>query len=122
MTDLKYAHDIEPHPEEGEAVPLETLARYHYAQAQAWHLAFADAIGTDGMPAADFPLSQYLGHSHRALIFDALAQGLNGQEVANWSSTRNHSESAEWIWERGVVYGLNPEEIRPYEWRRKADR
>src|SRR3546814_8474653 len=88
------------------------LVRYHYSQAQAWHLSFSEAIGEAayGAAGADFTLSQYLGHAHRALIFDALAQGLVGQEAADWSSVRNHSESADWIWERGAHYGLNPDE------------
>jgi hypothetical protein len=117
----KYAHEIEPHPEEGEAVPLDRLVRYHYAQAQAWHLAFAEAISGDiGTAEFDFPLSRYLGHSHLAFLHDALLQGLSGQEAADWASVRHHSESAELVWERGVAYGLNPDAIRPYETKRKG--
>ena len=108
-----YAHELVPHPDEGETKPLDYLARYHYAQAQAWHLAFADVIDDPG-PRLDFALGQYLRHAHLALLHDALAQGMGGQEAADWASQRNHSESAEWIWERGVAYGLDPDQIRPY--------
>lgn len=118
-TPLQYAHQIVPHPEDGEAAPLTELVRYHYAQAIAWHLAFAEAVAADP-GGIDFPLSQYIGHAHLALLHDALAQGLIGQESADWASTRNDSESCEWIWERGVACGLNPDEIRAYEWRRKT--
>lgn len=119
MTNSKYAHEIVPHPEEGETTPLETLVRYHYAQAQAWHLSFAEAINGNDF---DFPLSQYLGHSHLAFLYDALIQGLIGQEAADWASVRHHSESAELVWERGDHYGINPDEIRPYRWQRSSEK
>lgn len=112
----KYAHQIVRHPEEGEALPLNHLVRYHYAQAQAWHLSFVDALDSMNF---DWPLSQYLGHSHLAFLHDALAQGLNGQEAADWASRRCHSESAELVWERAAAYGLDPDAIRAYAWQRK---
>lgn len=118
-TEKKYAHEIEPHPEEGETVRLDRLVRYHYAQAQAWHLAFAESLNERG-PAFDFPLSQYLGHSHLAFLHDALLQGLSGQEAADWASVRHHSESAELVWERADFYGLDPDAIKPYETKRKS--
>lgn len=113
----QYAHEIVPHPEEGEAVELAVLVRYHYAQALAWHLAFADAIATD-LTAIDFPLSQYLRHAHLAFLHDALSQELGGQQAADWASVRTHSESAELVWERAVKNGLDPEHVKPYRWRR----
>lgn len=118
MTDLKYAHEIVPHPEEGEVVDLPILVRYHYTQAQAWHLSFAESINGD----FDFPLSQYLGHAHLAFLHDALLQGLSGQEAADWASVRHHSESAELVWERADHYGINPDQIRPYSTERKGVR
>lgn len=124
MSEPKYAHEVIPHPKEGEAAPLETLVRYHYAQAEAWIKSFSAAIGAGdyGPNGADFTLASFMGHMHRALLFDALAQGLTGQEAADWASTRNHSESAEWIWERAEVYGLDLEAtpIRAYRYKREA--
>ncbi|MEV5001967.1 hypothetical protein [Nocardioides sp. LML1-1-1.1] len=121
----KYGHEIEPHPCEGETAPLGRLVRYHYAQAIAWHRAFAETI-TGASQAErgqiDFTLAQYLGHAQLAFLHDALHQGLASQEAADWASVRNHSESAELVWERAVHYGINPDEIRAYETRRKADR
>jgi hypothetical protein len=105
---MKYAHEIARHPGEGEAFPLDDLARYHYAQAHAWYLAM------DGGSDFSLALTKYLGHSHLALLHDALAQGLSGQVAADWASVRHHSESAELVWERAVIYGLDPTEIRPY--------
>ncbi|AIY17762.1 hypothetical protein GUY44_07040 [Pimelobacter simplex] len=123
MPETRYAHEIEPHPGEGETVPLDRLVRYHYAQAQAWHLAFAEVVGDQEVGARlDFALGQFLGHARSAFLLDALAQGLAGQEAADWASVRNHSESAEIVWERAVHYGLNPDEIRSYETRRKDER
>lgn len=121
-TELKYAHEIVAHPDEGEAKPLDYLVRYHYAQAQAWHLAFAAVIAEPEMDGArlDLALSNYLGHSHLAFLHDALAQGLAGQEAATWASELCHSESPELVWERADHYGINPDEIRPYETKRKA--
>lgn len=118
----KLAHEIVPHPDEGEKAPLETLVRYHYAQAEGWIKAFSDAIGAGdyGPAGADFTLASFMGHIHRALLLDALAQGLVGQEAADWASERNHSEAAEWIWERAAVYGLDLEvtPIRAYRYKR----
>jgi hypothetical protein len=120
----KYAHEVIPHPEEGETAPLETLVRYHYAQAEGWIKAFSDAIGASdyGPAGADFTLASFMGHMHRALLFDALAQGLTGQAAADWANTRNHSESAEWIWERAAAYGLDLEAtpIRAYRYKRET--
>ena len=109
-----YAHEKYPHPKEGEAKPLAYLVRYHYAQAQAWHLAFADVIDDPG-PRLDVALSQYMGHARTAFLLDALAQGMCGQEAADWASERNHSESAELVWERADFYGVGPDEIKPYK-------
>jgi hypothetical protein len=121
MTDSKkYAHEIIRHPDEGETLPLIHLVRYHYAQAQAWHLTFADAVSANQH--SDLALSQYMGHSHLAFLYDALAQGRSGQDAADWACKRNHSESAELVWERAAAHGLNPDEIRPYAWQRKTDR
>lgn len=121
MPETRYAHQIEPHPSEGETLLLDRLVRYHYAQALAWHLSFAETIAEtiDG-PRMDYALAQYLGHSHLALLHDALAQGLTGQEAADWASRRHHSESVEIAWERAAHYGLNPDEIRPYATRRNS--
>lgn len=124
-TEAKYAHQVIPHPDEGEKAPLETLVRYHYAQAEGWIGAFSDAInaGDYGIKGADFALASFMGHMHRALLFDALAQGLSGQAVADWAGERNHSEAAEWIWERAAVYGLDLEAtpIRAYRYKRGAE-
>lgn len=116
--DKKYAHEIVRHPDEGETLPLHHMVRYHYAQAQAWHLAFADAVSANQH--SDLALSQYMGHSHLAFLHDALMQGRTGQDAADWASERNHSESAELVWERGAIYGLDPDSIRAYAWRRKS--
>lgn len=110
----RYAHKIVPHPEEGETKSLDYLVRYHYAQAQAWHLALVDVINDPG-PRLDVALSQYMGHARMAFLFDALHLGMSGQEAADWASERNHSESAELVWERAYAHGLNPDEIKAYK-------
>ena len=117
-TTKKYAHEIVPHLDEGETKPLDYLVRYHYAQAQAWHLSFAEAINSGDF---DFPLSQYLGHAHLAFLHDSLAQGMSGQEAADWASERTHSESCELVWERANACGLPVDEIGAYAWRRKTN-
>lgn len=113
MSEKKYAHEIIPHPEEGEAKPLDYLVRYHYAQAQGWHLAFAEVLDEPG-PRFDLALSQYLHHAHLGFLHDALHQGWAGQAAVDWVADRNHSESAEWVWERAIECGLSPDEIKPY--------
>lgn len=117
MSGKRYAHAIAPHPEEGQATPLRELVRYHYAHATAWHLAFSEVIDDPG-PRLDLALSQYMSHIHSAFLYDALAQGLSGQDAADWASTRSHGESAEWIYERAEVYDLDPDEVLPYRIRK----
>lgn len=124
MPEKQFAHKIVPHPEEAEQRPLAVTVRYHYAQAIGWHLAFAesirDGIGSWGAE-VDFALSSYLGHAHLAFLHDALAQGLVGQEASDWAAGRNHSESAELIWERSAKYDVDPDLIRAYRTKRKSE-
>ena len=116
----KFAHEIVPHPAEGETRPYWITVRYHYAQAIAWHYAFAARIGETWTAESDFALSQYVGHSHLALLYDALSQGRDGQEAADWVAYRTGSESPEFIWERALSHGIDPETIRPYKTKRGA--
>jgi hypothetical protein len=119
-TEKKYAHDVVSHPVEGETRPIDVTVRYHYAQAIAWHYAFAARIGEAWTAESDFALSQYLGHSHLAFLYDALSQGRGGQETADWVSHRTGSSSPEFVWERAISHGIDPDAIRPYKTKRRA--
>ncbi|MFI5426086.1 hypothetical protein [Aeromicrobium sp. UC242_57] len=49
----------------------------------------------------------------RALLADALLQGMGGQEAWEWAESRM-DESGEWIYERAEHYGVPIEQIKPY--------
>ena len=114
MSEKRYAHEVVPHPQEREMKPLEYLARYHYAQAQGW---VAAVLGSGGDEIDRLAVAQFLGHAHLGLLHDALAQGIEGQEAADWAAHRHHAESAEIVWERGDHYGVDMDSIKAYEGR-----
>ena len=115
-TKRRYAHELYPHPEESEVRPLEVEVPYLYARAFGW-----DVEGTNWhalMTAKEFREANdrtylMLAARGRALHADALLQGLSGQDAWNWAETRNSPEG-DWIWDRAVHYGVDPDAIKPY--------
>ena len=116
-TKRRYAHELYPHPEEGEFRPLAVEVPYLYARAIGW-----DIDGTNWHALMDNRQFQeandrtylMIGARGRALHADALLQGLAGQEAWEWAEVRNNPEGCEWIWERALHYGVNPDAIKPY--------
>lgn len=117
--DREYAHEIYPHPGEDDTRPLAVDVPYLYARAlgyepsESWH----DALTSDDITLRRLAMNRtmlLLAAREIALIADALAQGLAGDEAWKWAEERANEESGEWIWERAVHYGVNPEAIKPY--------
>ena len=50
---------------------------------------------------------------HKALLADALLQGLTGYEAWTWATERQDEEGW-WAWESATHYGVKPTEIKPY--------
>lgn len=111
----EYAHDVEPAPPVSEPHPLAALVRYHYAQSQGHWLAFLGLIQARDYAAIDGPLERFLLNARLAFTYDALAQGMTGQDAADWASVRMHDEAAEITYERGLAAGVDMDAIRAYE-------
>lgn len=116
-TKRKYAHELYPHPEEDEIRPLTVEVPYLYARAIGF-----DIHGTNWMKLADARLREAGVRTHlmiaergKALLADALLQGLSGDEAWRWAEERNNPEGAEWVWQQAVHYGVDPDLIKPYE-------
>lgn len=116
-TKRRYAHELYRHPEEGEVRSLEVDVPYLYARAIGF-----DIHGTNWYALMDSRKFQeandrtylMIAARGRALHADALLQGLAGQEAWKWAEERNNPEGGEWIWERAVHYGVDPDAIKPY--------
>lgn len=117
--DRKYAHEIYPHPQYGLVRPLAEDVPYLYARAlglepgDSWH----DALDSKDNARRALAMSRtnhLVAAREIALTADALLQGLSGDEAWKWAQERANEGSGEWIWERAVHYGVDPEAIKPY--------
>ena len=113
-TKRRYAHELYRLAEEGETRPLavEVPALYAYALGlETWGSGWYDAE-----PEAKIArIERFLAACRKALLADALLQGLAGQEAWGWADRRSCGDNAgEWAWERAVAYGVNPTRIKPY--------
>lgn len=116
-TKRRYAHELYPHPAEDEVQPLAEAVPYLYAQAVGWdsfHSGWLDDKSPEGMRRGQDRIMIMIGIRAQALLADALAQGLTGQDAWEWAEVRNNPEGGEWIWERAVKYGVDPTAIKPY--------
>ena len=116
-TEPKYAHEVYPEPND------HTLADeipYLFARAlglrsgfDEWH----DYLSSDDpiKRRAAWERTDLMCKARSiCLVADALAQGMSGQEAWTWSQERADEETGEWIWERAVHYGVDPDLIKPY--------
>lgn len=121
-TKRRYAHELYPHPaDDGTTQPLEEAVPYLYARAQ--------GLEVNDTGWFDAPLKESMDRTHHliaarqiAFLADALHQGLTGQEGWEWADQRAGEESGEWVWERAVHYGVNPDQIKPYPCGPEPDR
>lgn len=118
-TKRRYAHELYPHPEEGEVRPLSVEVPYLYARAAGstpkgtgWHKA---PWKTDewAKTASHHHILLLIEARHKALLADALLQGMAGDEAWAWAEQRM-DEAGEWIYERATHYGVDPKRIKPY--------
>jgi hypothetical protein len=111
-TKRRYAHELYPLAVEGEARPLSVEVPCLYARAIGH-----DVHGTSWFSApAERMLERteaLVGARQIALLADALAQGLTGDEAWTWADSRN-DDSGEWVWKRALCYGVTPRAIKPY--------
>lgn len=116
-TKRRYAHELYPHPTEFEVRPLSVDVPYLYAQALGYEVSGTRwyDMGTPEEARRSMERTMALIRQREiALVADALAQGMARDEAWQWAQERSNEESGEWIWERGVIYGVDPDAIRPY--------
>lgn len=118
-TKRRYAHELYPGPDEWETRPLEVDVPHLYARAIGF-----DVQGTGWfahVPKESINRTHQMIDAQRiALMADAMLQGLTGQEAWAWVEGRV-GEAGEWIYERAVHYGVEPDKIKPYPCGPKPD-
>lgn len=120
-TKRKYAHELYPHPGEYEVRPLEVEVPYLYAMAVGmgvfetdWFDLWNEDDATKATQRLTVERTKYLIQCRqRALLADALLQGMGGQEAWEWAESR-YDESGEIIYDRATHYGVPVEQIKPY--------
>jgi hypothetical protein len=113
----KYAHELYPHPDEYEVRPLALEVPYLYAQAigmEVWGTSWFDMRKGDGLLASAYRTHLLLGARQLALLTDALAHGMKGDEAWKWATERMDEEGS-WVYQRATEnYGIDPNLIKPY--------
>ena len=114
-TKRRYAHELYPHPEEGEMRDLAVEAPYLLSHA--WGL----RIGDTGWQHVEPPtragdrIAWHIETARTAFLVDALTQGMSGQEAWEWANARVTGDSVgEWLYERAEHYGVPVGLIKPY--------
>jgi hypothetical protein len=114
-TKRRYAHELYPHPEEGEPRDLAIEVPYLIAHANGLTIHGTGWMQAEPRTAAGDRVALYLHRAHLALLADAIHQGLVGQEAWDWADQRCTGDSVgEWLWERAEHYGVDPHAIKPY--------
>ncbi|MFD2792569.1 hypothetical protein ACFS27_03310 [Promicromonospora vindobonensis] len=118
-TKRRYAHELYPHPEEGQTRPLSVEVPYLYAVAHGldinetdWHELLMDGDTARARLAGQRTV-QMIEARRVAFLADALHQGMTGDEAWAWVDARHWDYEGEALWERAEHYGVDPRQIRP---------
>ena len=126
-TKRRYAHELYPHPGEFEVRPLAVEIPYLYAQAIGLAL---DGTGWFDAPwktdawakeASNSRVIHLIDAQRRALVADALLQGMTGDAAYGWAESRLDPDGG-WVYDRAVHYGVPVERIKPYPCGPEPDR
>jgi hypothetical protein len=108
----RYAHELYPYPDEGEIRPLSVEVPYLYARmvgravwGTGWSNAPTEEVG--------YRLAALTEAARTALLADALAQGMTGDEAWEWV-TSYVTDDLECAYDRAVAHGVDPLAIKPY--------
>lgn len=117
----RYAHEVFPHPQEGEVRDLETEVKYLYAQWLGHEL-----FGTDWFTLGDsddpvkrrltgLRTAHFIRLQQLALTADALHRGLTGQAAWEWV-VKHHDPESEVTYDCAAKYltDAEMERIKPY--------
>ena len=112
-TKRRYAHELYPHAGEWEVRPLAVEVPYLYARMAGLSLFGTSWTQVEPRVAAGERTMQYIAAAEVALLADALAQGLTGDEAWRWAAERV-TEDLEMAYERAAHYGVPLDRIKPY--------
>jgi hypothetical protein len=113
-TKRRYAHELYPHPKDGEVRPLEVDVPYLYARAIGLDVGGTGWFSQEARPIAIYRTAEVVAARQQALVADALLQGLVGQDAWQWAMERADDEGGEHVWERATHYGVDTWAIKPY--------
>lgn len=111
-SDRRLAHELYPAPEEYEIQKIDAAVRYHYARALGARMPFGE--GWTDSPGYVDRLIRMIEARNTAYLYDALAQGLTGQEAVDFAENASWDYEGEILWERAQHYGIDPHLILPY--------
>jgi hypothetical protein len=109
----RYAHELYPHPDESETRPLSVEVPYLYARfvgLEVWGTSWFDV---EPRMLAGSRTHHMIDAARVALLADALAQGLTGDEAWAWASERV-TDDMECVYDRAVGYGVPIDRVKPY--------
>lgn len=115
-TKRRYAHELYPHAEEGQARPLTVDVPYLYARAVGLEVhgtGWFDLEGDD-LKMVGTRMTQLVTAYELAFVADALLQGLAGEDAWAWGQGRMGDVAAEIVGERALHYGVPYDQIKPY--------
>ncbi|KJL45600.1 hypothetical protein [Microbacterium trichothecenolyticum] len=121
-TKRRYAHELYPHGGEHEVRPLAVEVPYLYARALGLEIRGTGWFTVEPRTVAGDRTWHLIDARHRAFNADALLQGLSGQEAWEWAESRALEESGELVWERALLYGVDPDALKPYPCGPEPDR
>jgi hypothetical protein len=120
QTKRRYASELYPYPAEDEVRPLTVEVPHLYALAIGMDFDGTDWFdlhrsGNEVSRRAANDRTMLLIHARgKALIADALLQGMAGEEAWRWAAERNNPEGGEAVWERAKHYGVDALAIKPF--------
>ena len=120
QTIRKYAHELYPHPPEDGVRPLSVEVPYLYARMvglSVWGTGWGGADWRNDQWAREATVSRtvlLVEARHKALLADALLQGMAGDEAWTWAEQRAADESGEIPNDRAAHYGIPFDRIKPY--------
>ena len=117
-TKRRYAHELYPHADEYEVRPLSVEVPYLYARAVGMGIFDTDWFDLTRADEATRRLAStrtlsLIDARQKALLADALLQGLTGDEAWQWAESR-YDEEGGWVYDRAIHYGVPVHLIKHY--------
>ena len=120
-TKRRYAHELYPHAEEGEIRSLVVDVPYWYSRMVGLELMGTNWSSVEPRSLGGARVQDFISAARIALLADALAQGITGDEAWAWATERV-TDDMECAYDRAVHYGVPLRAIKPYPCGGEPDR